>query len=64
MKSLGYVSLGMTFVNSFNMLINTDRYAKSAATGSTDTTYLVFAILLIVVLGAIYYFATSKAEQI
>jgi len=64
MKSLGYVSLGMTFVNSLNMFINTDQYARSIAVGKADTTYLVFIIFLVIVLGVIYYFATSRAGKI
>lgn len=64
MKSLGHVSLGMTFVNSFNLLMNTDQYARSVTTGNPDTTYIVLMVLLIVVLGAIYYFVTSRAGNI
>jgi len=64
MKSLGYASLGMTFANSLNMLINTDLYARGITTGTADTTLLGFAIILIVFLGAIYYFVISNAGKI
>jgi len=64
MKSLGYVSLGMTLVNSFNLFMNTDQYARSVTTGNPDTTYILFMLLLIVILGAIYYFLTSRAGKI
>jgi hypothetical protein len=64
MKSLGYASLGMTFANSLNMLINTGQYASSVSSGSADTTYLIFVVSLVVVLGVIYYFTTSKAGKL
>jgi len=61
---LGYASLGMTFANSLNMLINTGQYASSVSAGRADTTYFIFVISIVVVLGVIYYFTTSKAGKI
>lgn len=64
MKSLGYISLGMTFVNSLSMFVSTDQYARSVSAGIADITLIVFVFLFVVVLGAIYYFATSRAGEI
>ena len=63
MKSLNKIAFGLTFVNTFNMLVNVDQLARGASAGRSDPINFIFVIFLIALLGVIYYHTTSKAEK-